>query len=69
MSAMTNHGHGHRGTEIGITLGGVQVRNVAQPVVKRAYKLFCFEEDDPACHRRGGAQRLGGLANRSNAPG
>jgi Icc-related predicted phosphoesterase len=43
------HGHAHRGTEIGITPGGVQVRNVAQPVIQRAYRLFCFEDDDSAC--------------------
>ncbi len=38
------HGHAHRGTEKGITPGGIQVRNVAQPVIQRAYRLYCFDE-------------------------
>ena len=37
------HGHAHRGSEQGMTAGGVQVRNVAQPVIGRAYALFCFD--------------------------
>jgi Icc-related predicted phosphoesterase len=37
------HGHAHRGCERGVTNGGVPVRNVAQPVLGRAYALFCFE--------------------------
>jgi Icc-related predicted phosphoesterase len=36
------HGHAHGGTEKGVTPGGVHVRNVAQPVLKRAYALYCF---------------------------
>jgi Icc-related predicted phosphoesterase len=43
------HGHAHRGREIGITPGGIQVRNVAQPVIRRAYRLYCFEDEDAAC--------------------
>lgn len=39
------HGHAHGGTEKGMTPGGVQVRNVAQPVIKRAYRVFCLSED------------------------
>jgi len=38
------HGHAHRGSERGITPGGIQVRNVAQPVIQRAYRLYCFED-------------------------
>jgi Icc-related predicted phosphoesterase len=34
------HGHAHRGTEKGITPGGVSVRNVAQPVIQHAYNLY-----------------------------
>jgi Icc-related predicted phosphoesterase len=34
------HGHAHRGTERGVTPGGVPVRNVAQPVIRRAYHVF-----------------------------
>jgi Icc-related predicted phosphoesterase len=38
------HGHAHAGTEAGVTPGGVPVRNVAQPVIKRAYNVYCFSE-------------------------
>jgi Icc-related predicted phosphoesterase len=38
------HGHAHRGTEKGVTPGGVHVRNVAQPLIRRAYSLFCLDE-------------------------
>jgi Icc-related predicted phosphoesterase len=38
------HGHAHGGAEKGMTPGGVQVRNVAQPVIKRAYRVFCLSE-------------------------
>jgi Icc-related predicted phosphoesterase len=34
------HGHAHHGSEKGVTPGGIQVRNVAQPVIRRAYSLF-----------------------------
>lgn len=34
------HGHAHGGTEKGATEGGVPVRNVAQPVIRRAYALY-----------------------------
>jgi Icc-related predicted phosphoesterase len=37
------HGHAHRGVEKGITPGGVQVRNVAQTVIQRAYRLFSID--------------------------
>jgi Icc-related predicted phosphoesterase len=40
------HGHAHRGTESGVTPGGVRVRNVAQPVLRRAYALFTFGGED-----------------------
>jgi Icc-related predicted phosphoesterase len=44
------HGHAHAGSEHGITPGGVPVRNVAQPVIRRAYHLYCLGDgDDPAC--------------------
>lgn len=35
------HGHAHGGTEKGATAGGVPVRNVAQPVLGRAYAVYC----------------------------
>jgi|RhiMethySRZTD1v2_1073278.scaffolds.fasta_scaffold01879_25 Icc-related predicted phosphoesterase len=34
------HGHAHRGRERGITPGGVRVRNVAQPVIRAAYRVY-----------------------------
>lgn len=36
------HGHAHRGSEKGITPGGVPVRNVARPVIKHAYFIYCL---------------------------
>jgi Icc-related predicted phosphoesterase len=37
------HGHAHRGRERGITAGGVQVRNVAQMVIRQGYAVYDFE--------------------------
>lgn len=34
------HGHAHGGAEKGETEGGVPVRNVSQPVIRRAYALY-----------------------------
>lgn len=34
------HGHAHLGTEHGLTSGGVRVRNVAQPVIDRAFAVY-----------------------------
>jgi Icc-related predicted phosphoesterase len=42
------HGHAHGGTEKGFTPGGIQVRNVAQPVINRAYNVYCLDCDTPA---------------------
>ena len=39
------HGHAHGGSERGITPAGIRVRNVAQPVLKRAYAVFDFGRD------------------------
>jgi len=36
------HGHAHNGVEKGVTPGGVPVRNVALPVIKAAYALYCL---------------------------
>lgn len=38
------HGHAHRGVEIGITPGGIPVRNVAQPVIRHAFNIYCLHE-------------------------
>lgn len=36
------HGHAHGGSEKGTTPGGVHVRNVAQPVIGSAYRVYCL---------------------------
>jgi Icc-related predicted phosphoesterase len=41
------HGHAHGGSEHGVTAGAVPVRNVAQPVLRRAYALYCFDNAGP----------------------
>jgi Icc-related predicted phosphoesterase len=38
------HGHAHMGSEQGATPGGVPVRNVALPVIKRAYAVYPLAE-------------------------
>ena len=44
------HGHAHKGAEKGVTAGGVHVRNVAQPVIRRAYRVYCLGAGpDPTC--------------------
>ncbi len=34
------HGHAHAGTEKGLTEDGIPVRNVAQPVIRSAYRVY-----------------------------
>ncbi|HEV8425034.1 MAG TPA: metallophosphoesterase [Actinomycetes bacterium] len=41
------HGHAHRGSRNGTTPGGVPVRNVAAPVIGRAYEVFQFDTEEP----------------------
>jgi Icc-related predicted phosphoesterase len=52
-ATLTVHGHAHRGTERGLTAGGHHVRNVAQPVIGHAYRLYCLHSDgddaEPEC--------------------
>ncbi|WP_206184758.1 metallophosphoesterase family protein [Thermoactinospora rubra] len=36
------HGHAHKGSEKGMTPGGIRVRNVALPVLGRAYGVYCL---------------------------
>lgn len=44
------HGHAHAGSERGTTPGGVPVRNVSQPVIGAAYRVYCLGgPDQPAC--------------------
>ena len=42
------HGHAHRGSERGLTRGGVRVRNVAQPVIRAAYRVYEVHPTDRA---------------------
>ena len=37
------HGHAHRGSERGMTPGGVKVRNVAQPVIGAPFRVYELE--------------------------
>ena len=39
------HGHAHAGSERGVTPGGIRVRNVAQPVIGKAFKAYCLGDD------------------------
>ena len=39
------HGHAHGGSEKGVTEAGVPVRNVSQPVIRRAYALYTLEPE------------------------
>ncbi|GAB2878535.1 metallophosphoesterase [Streptomyces deserti] len=41
------HGHAHAGTEHGMTSGGVKVRNVAQPVIGRAFHVYHLPVREP----------------------
>ncbi|MDH2427510.1 metallophosphoesterase [Sphaerisporangium sp. TRM90804] len=41
------HGHAHAGEEKGVTPGGIRVRNVALPVLGRAYAVYCLGGEDP----------------------
>ena len=36
------HGHAHKGSEKGLTAGGIHVRNVAQPITGRPYSVYCL---------------------------
>ena len=44
------HGHAHGGSEKGTTPAGVHVRNVAQPVIKAPYRVYCLSAaGEPDC--------------------
>ncbi|MFM9591997.1 metallophosphoesterase family protein [Streptomyces scabiei] len=49
------HGHAHLGTEHGITSGGVRVRNVAQPVIRRAFAVYALPVGAAPARDTGGA--------------
>lgn len=41
------HGHAHLGTEHGTTAGGVRARNVAMPVIDRAFAVYHLGAREP----------------------
>ncbi|RFS83584.1 metallophosphoesterase [Actinomadura spongiicola] len=43
MADLAIHGHAHKGTEKGLTSGGVRVRNVALPVIQHAYAMYSLD--------------------------
>lgn len=45
------HGHAHAGVEHGMTTGGVRVRNVAQPVIGRAFAVYHLQPPQTSIHR------------------
>ena len=40
------HGHAHHGSEKGVTPGGIPVRNVAMPLIKKPYAVFTLGNAD-----------------------
>ncbi|MEV0222589.1 metallophosphoesterase [Streptomyces sp. NPDC050704] len=53
------HGHAHLGTEHGMTSGGVKVRNVAQPVIGRAFHVYHVRARAPMPNGTANAMRNG----------
>jgi Icc-related predicted phosphoesterase len=47
------HGHAHSGSEQGMTNGGVRVRNVAQPLIRRSFVLFHLNGEQQDSNGRG----------------
>ena len=43
-ASLAIHGHAHGGSPRGATPGGTPVRNVALPVIRRSYQVFCLDE-------------------------
>ncbi|MEV4258114.1 hypothetical protein AB0J52_33560, partial [Spirillospora sp. NPDC049652] len=43
------HGHAHHGSEKGLTPGGTRVRNVALPVIRQAYAVYCLTPGEDGC--------------------
>ncbi|MEW2049810.1 metallophosphoesterase [Streptomyces sp. NPDC005476] len=54
------HGHAHAGTEHGMTSGGVRVRNVAQPVIRRAFNVYHLHAQETAEPVHAGTARPAG---------
>ena len=46
-ASLALHGHAHGGSERGLTPGGIPVRNVAQPVIRRPFALLAAGDRQP----------------------
>lgn len=53
------HGHAHRGTEHGATPGGVNVRNVAQTVIRQGYAVYAFASHEERMRESAGSGVVG----------
>lgn len=56
------HGHAHGGSEKGVTPGGIHVRNVAQPLLGQAYKIYSVSPNETAAHETAWAHAATGIA-------
>ena len=61
------HGHAHRGSERGMTPGGVKVRNVAQPVIGAPFRVFEIGGGEPA-HSTSGSSTQSTSGRRETRP-
>jgi Icc-related predicted phosphoesterase len=61
------HGHAHFGTERGRTVSGIEVRNVARPVLGRPYAIYTLVPERGRQANRGGAA-VPGQATGPGAP-
>lgn len=66
-AALAVHGHAHYGSERGMTAGGVAVRNVAHPVIRRAYRVYHVGVDNHGAGHPHAAD-ASGSARGSGAP-
>ncbi|MEK7355831.1 MAG: metallophosphoesterase [Bdellovibrionota bacterium] len=44
------HGHAHHGVERGLTAGGIPVRNVAMPVIRHPFNIYCLNKEGLVPH-------------------
>ena len=62
------HGHAHAGRETGSTPAGTPVRNVAQPVIKRAYRVYWLGRPLPDADPDSGSETGAGTLARASDP-
>ncbi len=53
------HGHAHGGSRKGVTAKGIEVRNVAQPMLQRPYTVFCLGSSDANSETAASSSRVG----------